>query len=380
MGIWHIITGEYPPQAGGVSDYTWLVANGLASAGNAVHVWAPQCGLPSNSVTTVEVHRLSGHFGPRALAALARAVRADPACSLLVQYVPHAYGFKAMNLPFCLWLNSIRHAGLIVMFHEVAFPIGWAQPLRHNLLGAVTRLMARLVCHSARRIMVASARWQAMLTRLGATAPISWVPVPSNIPVVENAAATARWRQRFTEAGGLLVGHFANYSDYSVERLSQTMPALLGEHGRLSLLLLGANSGELRRRLLNTSCYLAGRVHATGSLAPQDLSWALAACDLMVQPYPDGVSARRCSTTALLAHGRAIVTTNGIATEHLWSDSGAVAMAPADNPDRLRDEINQMISNDETRGRHKRAAQTLYHERFALRHTLATLMEIHAES
>ena len=100
MGIWHIITGEYPPQAGGVSDYTWLVANGLALAGNAVHVWAPQCGSPSNSVTTVEVHRLSGHFGPRALAALARAVRADPACSLLVQYVPHAYGFKAMNLPF----------------------------------------------------------------------------------------------------------------------------------------------------------------------------------------------------------------------------------------------------------------------------------------
>jgi hypothetical protein len=31
---------------------------------------------------------------------------------LLVQYVPHAFGFKAMNLPFCLWLyaHTIRMA------------------------------------------------------------------------------------------------------------------------------------------------------------------------------------------------------------------------------------------------------------------------------
>jgi len=221
--------------------------------------------------------------------------------------------------------------------------------------------------------MVASARWQAMLTRLGATAPISWVPVPSNIPVIENEAATAKWRLRWTKASGLLVGHFANYSDYSAERLSQIMPELLGKHDQLSLLLLGANSGELRRRLLNTNRHLAGRVHATGSLVPQDLSWVLAACDLMVQPYPDGVSTRRGSTTALLAHGRAIVTTNGIATEPLWSEGSAVAMAPVDNPDRLRDVIGQLIASNKLRHDYARGAFELYDRSFALRHTIAAL-------
>ncbi len=29
-GPWHIVTGEYPPQPGGVSDYTEAVARGLA--------------------------------------------------------------------------------------------------------------------------------------------------------------------------------------------------------------------------------------------------------------------------------------------------------------------------------------------------------------
>jgi hypothetical protein len=38
---WHVLTGEYPPREGGVSDYTQLVAHGLVAAGDAVDVWAP---------------------------------------------------------------------------------------------------------------------------------------------------------------------------------------------------------------------------------------------------------------------------------------------------------------------------------------------------
>ncbi len=77
-----------------------------------------------------------------------------------------------------------------------------------------------------------------------------------------------------------------------------------------------------------------------------------------------------------MAHGRAIVTTNGIATEPLWNNSGAVAMAPVDSPGRMQDVIDQIILNDAMRRRHERAAQMLYDDRFALRHTLAALAAI----
>jgi glycosyl transferase family 1 len=241
-------------------------------------------------------------------------------------------------------------------------------------LGLVTRLMARVVCCSATRILVASERWQGVLATLGATAPVSWVPIPSTIPVLQDASATERWRRRCTKTTGLLVGHFANYCEYSVGRLSQVVPALLAEQRDLSFLLLGINSCELRRRLLSSNRHLAGRVHASGPLAPQELSAALAACDIMVQPYPDGVSTRRSSTSALLAHGRAIVTTNGVATEQLWNDSEAVATAPVDNHERLRKAAVQTTLDDEVRQRLQRAALALYHERFALPHTIAALV------
>ena len=38
-----------------------------------------------------------------------------------------------------------------MMFHEVAFQRRIAQPIRHNLLGEVTSLMAMLVARSAQR-------------------------------------------------------------------------------------------------------------------------------------------------------------------------------------------------------------------------------------
>jgi hypothetical protein len=38
---WHILTGEYPPQPGGVSDYTRQLARALVDAGDSVEVWAP---------------------------------------------------------------------------------------------------------------------------------------------------------------------------------------------------------------------------------------------------------------------------------------------------------------------------------------------------
>ena len=193
---WVLITGEYPPAPGGVSDYSSMVARGLAEAGDEVHVWAPayefrdfQGGMLSRPIPletssqglarprrhtthhdpidfqgeSVWVHRLPGTFGPRDLEILDQSLRrmAKP-FRLLVQYVPHAFGCKGMNVPFCWWLSR-RPEPVWIMFHEMAFPIARDQPLTHNFLGVVTRLMVSLVAREAERIFVTVPAWEALL-------------------------------------------------------------------------------------------------------------------------------------------------------------------------------------------------------------------------
>ena len=60
---WNIITGEYPPQPGGVSDYTRLVAHGLADAGDEVCVYAP----PADASRAIAASKPSRKSSPRSL-------------------------------------------------------------------------------------------------------------------------------------------------------------------------------------------------------------------------------------------------------------------------------------------------------------------------
>ena len=57
--FWHILTGEYPPQPGGVSDYCRQVAAGLAEVGDSVCVWCPPAAGETPFDSGVEVRRLT---------------------------------------------------------------------------------------------------------------------------------------------------------------------------------------------------------------------------------------------------------------------------------------------------------------------------------
>jgi len=92
-----------------------------------------------------------------------------------------------------------------------------------------------------------------------------------------------------------------------------------------------------------------------------------------LQPYTDGVSTRRTSVMAGLAHGLAVVTTNGRLSEGLWKESGAVALAQANDDDALLEEVRRLLASTEARARLGAAGRQLYRERFDLSHTVAAL-------
>jgi glycosyltransferase involved in cell wall biosynthesis len=219
--------------------------------------------------------------------------------------------------------------------------------------------------------------WEARLRpyALGRTLPFCWLPVSSNIPVVDDAASIRAIHARYAPAGELIVGHFGTYDRNIAALLSKAVPALLRGRAGCAVLLMGRGSEAMRGELIRMQPELAGRVHATGTLAAAELSLHIGSCDVMLQPYIDGVSSRRTSVMVGLAHAVPTATTSGRLTEALWAESGAVALAPAEDVAALVSTTERLLSDEASRRRLSAAARKLYDERFDVKRTITALRE-----
>lgn len=373
MTRWAILTGEYPPQAGGVSDYTRLVAGGLAAAGDRVTVFAPPCVPPDATDTGVTVVRLPDHFRRRGRGVATERMTAEPPDRILVQYVPHAFGLKGMNLPFAWWVATLRQiAPVWVTFHEVAFPFV-RRPLKHNLLAWVTRLMARRVAAAADRVFVTIPAWGETLRAIAPRGRAAeWLPVPSTLPTTAHPQAVADVRAKLP-AGGV-VGHFGTYGKLVADLLEPALGQVLRVQGNRIALLIGRDGVGFRDGFESRHPELAGRVVATGELPADATATHIAACDVLVQPYPDGVSSRRTSAMAGLALGVPLVTNRGVLTEPVWAANTGVTLV--DEVARLAEQVGRLL-DDPQRQALGESARRWYAERFALERTIAMLREGH---
>jgi glycosyltransferase involved in cell wall biosynthesis len=136
---------------------------------------------------------------------------------------------------------------------------------------------------------------------------------------------------------------------------------------------MGPKSSEFAAAILNVHPEWADFISATGSLPHSEVSTHIQACDLMIQPYPDGITTRRGSAMAALAHGRPVVTTHGFLTESFWQGEPAIIMESATDMNAMAGSIMKLIQSDSERSRLGRAALELYNKRFHISHTIAAI-------
>jgi len=369
---WHIITGEYPLQPGGVGDYTYLLAKGLAEAGDIVHVWTPAHGFPVPSLHDVEVHLLPQRFGLRWLIALHRGIRQyrQPS-TILVQYVPHMYGWKAMNIAFCCWLAILRKRNVSVMFHEVAFPFRPGQPWKHDLLALVHRAMAWGIVRSAKRSFTSIEHYRALLGRLGAPkTSISLLRIFSNVPspACTDNREIAQCEVRATHER--LLGVFSSFGSEIRPLLEAVFPRLL-ENPKLGALLVGPAS-SLVQDLCQRFPSFKGRITTTGRLNALEAGSYLQKCDVLLQLYPDGACAARGTLLAALASGVPVVTTLGPLTDAVLSESGALAFAE-NHPEAIRAVVESLLADPAEAGKLGARGREICEQYFDLPNTIRAL-------
>lgn len=375
----HIITPEYPPQPGGVSDYTRQVACGLADEGEDVHVWCPGHSPASAHASDagVHVHPNLGIIGRADLVSMHAQLDRFPAPRrILVQWVPHGYGQRSMNLPFCRWLlDRAKNNGDVVeiMVHEsfLRFERSWRQ------YGAalIHRLMTITLLQAASRVWFSSPEcarlWRPY--KLGRPVPFEWLPVPSNVPRMEATAEIQLIRDRYVPQGGILVGHFGTFGEPVRSVLEPILVNMAEAIPEQPLLLMGRGSDEFLSDFVTKHRLPSTNMHAAGALAAEQLSAHIAACDLLIQPYPDGATTKRGSLMAGISHGKPILTTAGSSSEPIWSESHAVALARCgDTPGFVR-ALRGLLASPGERARMGAAADKLYQEQFDISRTVRRL-------
>jgi glycosyltransferase involved in cell wall biosynthesis len=358
-----------------VADFTLAVATALGARGEHVHVWSP---APAARIDPgVTLHPLPRGYQATALAALDRALDASPAPRrLFVQWVPHGYGYKSLNVPFCLWVRRRARRGdsVDLMVHEPFLPFARSRP-RQSLGAIVHRAMLAILLSAAGRVWVSTSSFLPEVRRFGPRRPIpyAWLPVPSPIASDRDAAGVAALRAELPP-GRLLVGYFGAANRLIAGCLSDALEAIRSQCPDVRFVLVGTGTDLFARRLADTRPALASSVVASGPRHSAEVSRLIQCCDLFVQPYPDGVSTRRTTLMALLAHGRPIVTNAGPRTEAFWGESRALALVPSDKGAELAGAAVALVGDPAARLRLSEQGRALYNSRFDVTQTVAALL------
>lgn len=341
-----LVTGEYPPDEGGVADYTRCLASALADLGHTVDVLTGRGRVaeaaPDRRVT---VHRVMRRWGWGLLPKVRRVVATLRPDVVHLQYQTAAFGMQPAVNTLAGWLRRTTSVRTAVTYHDLRVP--YLFPKAGSLRETVTYLPARW---SDLSVATNAEDWATLRSR-GRTRRLALVPIGSNVPDAPPAGyARAAWRREHgVPSDSALLAYFGFLNASKGGRVLVDLLAELRAGGRdARLVMIGGRTGAsdpTNAAYLNqfeADVAAAGLTEAllwTGHVPAPEVSAWLHAADLAVLPYADGASYRRGSLLACLAHGLPIVTTRPAGLTR--ADLGE---SPADElPPELRDGVDARL-------------------------------------
>ena len=167
-----------------------------------------------------------------------------------------------------------------------------------------------------------------------------------------------------------VIGHFGTYGTLITSILGPALSAILDRRPNTKAVLVGAGGERWRDELITVWPHLSSRIVALGTLPAPAVAKYLMACDLMIQPYPDGASSRRTTLMAPISNGVPVLTTLGPLSESVWSE-GSVAVAPAGQ---MAEAAIWLLDHPAELRELGKAGRQLYDERFTIGRTIAILL------
>jgi glycosyltransferase involved in cell wall biosynthesis len=272
---------------------------------------------------------------------------------VLLQYNPFRYGRWGFAPKLLSDVRRLRRANVAValMVHEAWLDMtDW----RTAAMGAWQRVQLRALVRQADAVMTST---QAIAEMLGHDA--IHVPVATNIASMNVPAHAARKRIGVERA--LVVSLFGRSNPSRALAYAEAAIGALAEvHGaqNLTVLNLGADAPGL-------DAPDGVEVIDSGPQPAGELSLRLCASDLMLLPFLDGVSTRRSTLMAALAHRRPVLGLRGKNTDQVLIDAvDALALTPMGDPTAFAHAAVELTRDPRKMRAIGEAGGRLYDERF----------------
>jgi glycosyltransferase involved in cell wall biosynthesis len=354
-----LVTGEYAPMPGGVGDFTRELGAALVALGAEVHVITVDRAAKQSG--PVVVHPVVGRWSWGALGQVRRLARQLGLEVVNVQYQAAAYGLAA---PIHL-LPRTAGVPAVVTFHDLR------EPYLFPKAGRLRRAAISYLARSAAGVIVSDPADEAELRARGGVRRLRRIPIGSNIaPEPPADYDRGAWRARLgVRPDEFLLGYFGFLNaSKGGDTLIMALSTLRERKARVKLILIGGEAGasdatdaefaaRVERMIVRYD--LGDQILRTGYVAGPEVSGHLLACDAAALPYRDGVSFRRGSLQAALAHGLPIITTDPAARLPELRDGENVRLVPADSAPALVLAVTGLLEAPDLRARLGAGARAL---------------------
>jgi glycosyltransferase involved in cell wall biosynthesis len=280
--------------------------------------------------------------------------------AVVLQYNPFWHGHRGFAPGLALMILRLRRsmpgARLALFVHETyvkptsfrwALMSGW-QRFQLMVLQALVDVQFGTI-----------EEWVRLLRRNWPFRPVHHVPVGSNLPDRRGARTEGRERIGATADTLVLAGWGIRHPG---RRTAQVLTAAreLGRRGHDVILLnLGAPADSPERT------EVAGvRVLEPGYLEEEEMAMLLAASDLFLAPFADGVSTRRTSVMSALQHELAVVGTVGSLTDPTLAPTDAMVLVPVGDEAAFADAVVGLAEDPERRRALALAGRRLFEREF----------------
>lgn len=322
-----LLSPRLPPDHCGVGDYAARLALELAAQGHDVHAFTFQ--PRPQPIERVAVH-------PTTLKVLPAQLRELRIEALSIQYTPYLYGRGGIHPGFVAWLAALPALApdtrIALTAHELHYPVALT---REGLTFGVAQAAQWLALSlAAPRIFFTYERaWEQATRRLAWKRDrLSWLPVGATIDETSERGP-ARPANSVVPAHHRLLLHFGSAHPTRIfGHLFSALDRVRDELGadRVTLAFVGLEDGALDAKLRGAGRMdLRPLIRGLGYLPPSGVRAWLKRADAVLAPFLDGISTRRSSAIAALAHERPLVTTRAWSTDPgmPWSDACQVVAA-----------------------------------------------------